>query len=200
MLMRILVVGAAGTIGSEICKALEHHDLIRAGRNGLDVSVDNTSEQSIKEMYEKIGKVDAVINAAGGANFASITELTPSLNERGILSKLKGQINLVLLGHNYVNDGGSFTLTTGVMMDDPIRKGASAAMANGGVKAFVKAAAIEMPRGIRINSVSPNIVQESWDRLGSYFVGFTPVPASRVALAYKKSVEGAQTGQNYEVY
>ncbi|HAM80018.1 short chain dehydrogenase [Ornithinibacillus bavariensis] len=198
--MRILVVGAAGTIGSEICKALEHHDLIRAGRNGLDVSVDNTSEQSIKEMYEKIGKVDAVINAAGGANFASITELTPSLNERGILSKLKGQINLVLLGHNYVNDGGSFTLTTGVMMDDPIRKGASAAMANGGVKAFVKAAAIEMPRGIRINSVSPNIVQESWDRLGSYFVGFTPVPASRVALAYKKSVEGAQTGQNYEVY
>ncbi|GIO25579.1 short chain dehydrogenase [Ornithinibacillus bavariensis] len=198
--MRILVVGAAGTIGSEICNALEHHDLIRAGRNGLDVSVDNTSEQSIKEMYEKIGKVDAVINAAGGANFASITELTPALNERGILSKLKGQINLVLLGHNYVNDGGSFTLTTGVMMDDPIRMGASAAMANGGVKAFVKAAAIEMPRGIRINSVSPNIVQESWDRLGSYFVGFTPVPASRVALAYKKSVEGAQTGQNYEVY
>jgi NAD(P)-dependent dehydrogenase (short-subunit alcohol dehydrogenase family) len=200
MPMRILVVGASGTIGSEICKALEHHDLIRAGRNGLDVSVDNTSEQSIKEMYEKVGKVDAVVNAAGGANFAAISELTPELNERGIQSKLKGQINLVLLGHSYVNDGGSFTLTSGVMMDDPIRMGASAAMANGGIKAFVKAASIEMPRGIRINSVSPTIVQESWERLGDYFVGFTPVPASSVALAYKKSVEGAQTGQNYEVY
>ncbi|MBC5636514.1 short chain dehydrogenase [Ornithinibacillus sp. BX22] len=198
--MRIIVVGASGTIGSEICKALEHHDLIRAGRNGLDVSVDNTSPDSIKAMYEKIGKVDAVVNAAGGANFASVSELTPELNERGIESKLKGQINLVLLGLDYVNDGGSFTLTTGVMMDDPIRMGASAAMANGGVKAFVKAAAIEMPRGIRINSVSPTIVEESFSRLEKYFVGFTPVPASKVATFYRKSVEGAQTGQNYEIY
>jgi NAD(P)-dependent dehydrogenase (short-subunit alcohol dehydrogenase family) len=198
--MRILVVGASGTIGSEICKQLAHHDIIRAGRNGLDVTVDNTSIESIKEMYEKIGKVDAVVNAAGGANFASISELTPELNERGIESKLKGQINLVLLGLDYVNDGGSFTLTTGIMMDDPIRMGASAAMANGGVKSFVKAASIEMPRGIRINSVSPTIVEESFERLEKFFVGFHPVPASRVALAYRKSVEGAQTGQNYEVY
>ncbi|WP_042149448.1 short chain dehydrogenase [Paucisalibacillus sp. EB02] len=198
--MRILVVGASGTIGNEICNALKHHEIIRAGRNGLDVSVDNTSVESIKQMYEKIGKVDAVVNAAGGANFASVSELTPELNERGIESKLKGQINLVLLGLDYVNDGGSFTLTTGVMMDDPIRMGASAAMANGGVKSFVKAASIEMPRGIRINSVSPTIVQESFARLEEYFVGFSPVPASRVALAYQKSVEGAQTGQNYEIY
>jgi NAD(P)-dependent dehydrogenase (short-subunit alcohol dehydrogenase family) len=200
MSMKILVIGASGTIGSEICKALAHHDIIRAGRNGLDVSVDNTSIQSIKDMYEKIGKVDAVVNAAGGANFASVSELTPELNERGIESKLKGQVNLVLLGLDYVNDGGSFTLTTGVMMDDPIRMGASAAMANGGVKAFVKASSIEMPRGIRINSVSPNIVKESYEKLEKFFVGFDPVPASRVALAYRKSVEGAQTGQNYEVY
>ncbi len=200
MQMRILVVGASGTIGSEICKALAHHELIRAGRNGLDVSVDNTSVQSIQDMYKKIGKIDAVVNAAGGANFASITELTPEINERGIESKLKGQINLVLLGLEYVNDGGSFTLTTGVMMDDPIRMGASAAMANGGVKSFVKAASIEMPRGIRINSVSPTIVEESFERLEKFFVGFTPVPASRVARAYQKSVEGAQTGQNYEIY
>ncbi|MEN2767833.1 short chain dehydrogenase [Ornithinibacillus xuwenensis] len=198
--MRILVVGASGTIGSEICKVLANHEIIRAGRNGLDVSVDTTSEQSIRDMYNQIGKVDAVVNAAGGANFASVSELTPELNERGIQSKLKGQINLVLIGMDYVNDGGSFTLTTGVMMDDPIPMGASAAMANGGVKSFVKAASIEMPRGIRINSVSPNIVQESWSKMEKYFAGFSPVPAVRVALSYKKSVEGAQTGQNYEVY
>src|SRR5699024_10381724 len=86
------------------------------------------------------------------------------------------------------------------MMDDPIAMGASAAMANGGIKVFVKAAAIEMPRGIRINSVSPNAVQESWERLHTLFEGFDPVPAKRVALAYKKSVCGLQTGENYEVY
>ena len=85
-------------------------------------------------------------------------------------------------------------------MDDPIAKGASAALANGGVKAFVKASAIEMPRGIRINSVSPNALQESWHRLSGLFEGFEAVPAKRVVLAYKKSVLGLQTGQNYEVY
>ncbi|SHG18980.1 short chain dehydrogenase [Ornithinibacillus halophilus] len=200
--MKILIVGASGTIGSEVTKVLEdnNNEIIRAGRNGADVTVDHTSEESIKKMYETVGKVDAVINVSGGANFASISEMTPELNQRGIDSKLKGQINLVLLGKDYVNDGGSFTLTTGVMMDDPIPLGASAAMANGGVRSFVKAASIEMPRGIRINSVSPNIVEESWERLGGFFAGFNPVPAKRVALAYKKSVEGAQTGQNYEVY
>ncbi|GAA0439875.1 short chain dehydrogenase [Lentibacillus halophilus] len=199
--MRILVVGASGTIGANIVKQLESkHDIIRAGRNGADVSVDIMSPDSIASMYETTGHVDAVINASGGANFRTVSELTPAWNEKGIESKLKGQLNLVLIGQDYMRDGGSFTLTTGVMMDDPIPMGASAAMANGGVRAFVKAASIEMPRGIRINSVSPNIAEESWDRLGNYFPGFTPVPAAKVARAYVKSVEGAQTGQNYDVY
>lgn len=199
--MKILIIGASGTIGNEVKKQLaQDHEIICAGRNGADVQVDITSEDSIKKMYKQVGKVDAVVNAAGGAHFAPVSELTPELNEKGIGSKLKGQINLVLLGFDHVNDNGSFTLTTGIMMDDPIPQGASAAMANGGVKAFVKAAAIEMPRGIRINSVSPNAVQESWERLEPLFLGFDPVPAARVALAFKKSVCGAQTGQNYEVY
>ncbi|WP_010529800.1 short chain dehydrogenase [Lentibacillus jeotgali] len=199
--MRVIVVGASGTIGQKISEALEpNHEVLRAGRHGVDVSVDIMSPDSIADMYKMTGRVDAVINASGGANFKAVSDLTPELNEKGIESKLKGQINLVLLGQEYLNDGGSFTLTTGVMMDDPIPLGASAAMANGGVKAFVKSAAIEVPRGIRINCVSPNIVQESWDRIGGLFAGFTPVPADRVARAYVKSVEGAQTGQNYEVY
>lgn len=199
--MKILMIGATGTIGKEVTKLLEQdHEIIRAGRNGADISVDITSPDSIKNMYEQIGKVDAVVNASGGAAFSPLTELTPDKNEKGIISKLKGQVNLVLLGLDHVTENGSFTLTTGIMMDDPILQGASAAMANGGVMAFVKSTAIEMPKGIRINSVSPNAVQESWERLHDYFPGFEAVPASRVALAYKKSVCGGQTGQNYEVY
>ncbi|HEX6593152.1 MAG TPA: short chain dehydrogenase [Bacillota bacterium] len=199
--MKILVVGASGTIGKEVVKQLEsEHEIIRASRNSGDVQVDLTSIDSIKKMYQQIGNIDAVVNAAGRATFAPLTRLTPELNTMGIESKQKGQINLVLLGLDHVTDGGSFTLTTGIMMDDPIPQGASAAMANGAVKHFVKASAIEMPRGIRINSVSPNAVEESWERLKPYFIGFEAVPVQRVALAYVKSVCGAQTGQNYEVY
>ena len=121
--MRILVVGASGTIGQAVVEQLsERHDIIRAGRSGADVQVDITSEESIRAMYEAVGSVDAVISATGGAHFGPLTDLTPALNQIGIDSKLKGQVNLVLLGLESVRDGGSFTLTTGIMMDDPIRQ------------------------------------------------------------------------------
>lgn len=199
--MRVLLIGASGTIGSAVRKELEaRHEVISAGRNGADVTVDITSTDSIEAMYQTVGKVDAVISATGSTYFGSLLELTPENNEISIQSKLKGQINLVLLGLNHVNDQGSFTLTTGIIMDDPIVGGASSAMAGGAIRAFVKAAAIEMPRGIRINNVSPTVLEEALQTYGDYFPGYEPVPASRVAQAYRKSVEGAQTGQTFTVY
>ncbi|MCM3078543.1 MULTISPECIES: short chain dehydrogenase [Brevibacillus] len=199
--MRILLIGASGTIGSAVRKELEaRHEVISAGRNGADVKVDITSTDSIEAMYQTVGKVDAVISATGSTYFGSLLELTPENNEISIQGKLKGQINLVLLGLNHVHDQGSFTLTTGIIMDDPIVGGASSAMAGGAIRAFVKAAAIEMPRGIRINNVSPTVLEEALQTYGDYFPGYEPVPASRVAQAYRKSVEGAQTGQTFTVY
>ncbi len=184
--MRILIIGATGTIGSAVRSELaSRHEIITAGRNRADIFVDITSSESITTMYQAVGKVD---------------ELTPENNEIAIQSKLKGQINLVLLGLNHVNDQGSFTLTTGIIMDDPIVGGVSSAMAGGAIRGFVQSAAIEMPRGIRINNVSPNVLVESMKKYGPYFPGFEPVPASRVAQAFRKSVEGAQTGQTYTVY
>jgi NAD(P)-dependent dehydrogenase (short-subunit alcohol dehydrogenase family) len=117
----------------------------------------------------------------------------------GLKDKLMGQVNLVLIGRNYVSEGGSFTLTTGVLDHDPIRQGSSASMVNGAVNAFVIAAAIEMPRGQRINAVSPGVITEAMEGYAPFFRGFKPVPAARAALAYAKSVEGAQTGQVYRV-
>lgn len=199
--MKIVVVGATGTIGKAIVAKLEQeHTVITASRKGADVAVDMTSPASIQAMYEQVGKIDALVVAAGAAYFGPLTTMTPENNEQSIDGKLKGQMNLVLLGLEYLNDGGSFTLVTGIMMDDPIKQGASAAMVNGGIRSFVKSAAIEMPRGIRINSVSPNVLQESWDKYADFFVGFNPVPAERVAQAFVKSILGGQTGQNYEVY
>ncbi|MDT0000156.1 short chain dehydrogenase [Listeria cossartiae subsp. cayugensis] len=199
--MKILLIGASGTLGSAVKDRLEKKaDVITAGRHSGDVTVDITSIDSIKKMYAQVGKVDAIVSATGSATFSPLTELTPEKNAVTISSKLGGQINLVLLGINSLNDHGSFTLTTGIMMEDPIVQGASAAMANGAVTAFAKSAAIEMPRGIRINTVSPNVLEESWDKLEPFFQGFLPVPAAKVARAFEKSVFGAQTGESYKVY
>lgn len=199
--MKVIIVGASGTIGQAVTRDLEKdHDVIRAGIDEPDLTVDLTSIKSIQAMYEKVGKVDAVVNTAGVEYYGPFLELTPELNNIAIESKLKGQMNLVLLGLDYVNDGGSFTLTTGITMDDPVPFGTSAAMANGGIKAFVTSAAISMPRGIRINSVSPNMLEESVEKNGHIFPGFEPVSSDRVALAYRKSVDGSQTGQSYNVY
>ncbi|TMV49139.1 short chain dehydrogenase [Paenibacillus mesophilus] len=199
--MRVLIIGATGTIGNAVRNELApRHEIISAGRNGADVSVDITSTESIASMYRTVGTVDAVISTTGNTYFGPLLKLTPELNEISIESKLKGQINLVLLGLDHVNDQGSFTLTTGIIMDDPIAGGVSSAMAGGAIKAFVKSAAFEMPRGIRINNVSPNILEESIGKYGPYFPGFEPVPAGRVAQAFRKSVEGIQTGQTFTVY
>ncbi|OCA88002.1 short chain dehydrogenase [Bacillus sp. FJAT-27225] len=199
--MRILQIGASGTIGKAVAEHLgNRHEIISASRTGGEVYVDLTSPQSIKDMYAEVGNVDAVVCTAGETYFGKIDELTPENNDISIQNKLKGQMNVVLLGIDYVNDRGSFTLTTGIIMDDPIIGGISSAMVSGGLKSFVRAAAIEMPRGIRINTVSPGIIAESIKKYGPYFPGFEPVPASRVALAYQKSVEGGQTGRTYTVY
>ncbi|MCD2248498.1 short chain dehydrogenase [Listeria marthii] len=199
--MKILLIGASGTLGSAVKDRLEKKaDVITAGRHSGDVTVDITSVESIKKMYAQVGKVDAIVSATGSATFSPLTELTPEKNAVTISSKLGGQINLVLLGIDSLNDNGSFTLTTGIMMEDPIVQGASAAMANGAVTAFAKSAAIEMPRGIRINTVSPNVLEESWDKLEPFFQGFIPVPAAKAARAFEKSIFGAQTGESYKVY
>ena len=105
----------------------------------------------------------------------------------------------MLEGLKYINKGGSFTLTSGILSHDPIPMGTSAAMVNGAINSFVKSAAIEMPHHLRINAVSPTVLSESMNRYAPFFRGFESVPASRVALAYSKSVEGAQTGMVYSV-
>jgi NAD(P)-dependent dehydrogenase (short-subunit alcohol dehydrogenase family) len=117
----------------------------------------------------------------------------------GLRDKLMGQVNLVLVGRELIADGGSFTLTTGVLTYDPIRSGSSASMVNGAIEAFVRAAAIELPRGLRINAVSPGVILEAMPAYAPFFRGHEPVPAARAALAYAKSVEGARTGQVFAV-
>lgn len=198
--MNILVVGGTGTIGKAVVAELStRHTVIVAGRQSGDVQVDITDPHSIEKMYKEAGKIDAVVSATGSVHFGPLSQLKAEHFAIGLQSKLMGQINLVLIGLSYVNEGGSFTLTSGILNRDPILYGTPAAMVNGGLDGFVKSAALEMPKNMRINGVSPTVLVESMSDYAPYFRGFMPVVAARVALAYSKSVEGAQTGQVYEV-
>ena len=204
--LRILLVGASGTLGSAIMAELqERHEIVTAGRNSGDLRFDMTDVDAMKEALAKAGKLDAVISAAGHVKFAPFSDFQPaktqdSLYAIGINDKLMGQVNLALAARDVLLDGGSITLTTGILSEQPIAMGSSATMVNGAVEGFVRAAAIDLPRGLRINAVSPNVLTESMKDYAPFFRGFEPVPATRAALAYSRSVEGRQTGQVYKVF
>ncbi len=146
-------------------------------------------------MYRKIGKVDAVVAATGHSHFGPVADMTPVQFLDGLKDKVMGQINLVLLGFAHVTDGGSFTLTSGILSHEPIRQGANAAACDGALDSFVIGAAVEMPRGIRINAVSPGLLEAAEKKYEGYFPGHRPVSNRDVGLAFAKSVEGAVTGQ-----
>ena len=198
--MKILLIGAGGTIGSAVDKELsQRHEVIRIGRSSGDFQVDISDSASIRKLFEQTGKFDALVCAAGNVTFAPLGDMTEDSFALGLKDKLMGQVNLLLIGREFANDGASFTFTTGVLSHDPIRSGASAALVNGALDSFVRAAAIELPRGLRVNSISPTVLVEAMDSYAPYFRGYKPVPAADVALAYAKSVEGLQTGQTFQV-
>ena len=198
--MKIVVVGATGTIGKAVVAALAgRHEVVKVGKRGGDRQVDITDSASIHRLFEQIGRFDALVSAAGKVHFGELSAMTEKEMAVGLGDKLMGQVNLVLIGQEHVNDQGSFTLTSGLLSHDPIRYGASASLVNGAIDAFVRAAAIELPRGVRINAVSPGLLTESLGAYGDYFRGHETVPASRVANAYVKSVEGRLTGRVLDV-
>jgi NAD(P)-dependent dehydrogenase (short-subunit alcohol dehydrogenase family) len=204
--LRILVIGASGVLGRAIVAELSpRHEIIAAGSKSGDIRIDIADPVSILAGLKAAGALDAVVCAAGVFNFLPLSEFKPaSIAESsyglGLANKLMGQVNLALAARDHLNDGGSITLITGVLSDAPIAGGSSGSMVGRALEGFVMAAAIEMPRGIRINAVSPGMFEESLAEYGPFFRGFDPVPAARAARAFSRSVEGLQTGQTYRVF
>ncbi len=198
--MRIVLVGASGTIGQAVAAELGgRHEIVAVGSKSGAVRMDMTDPASIRDALQQVGPFDALVSAAGKVKFAPLADLTDADYGIGLKDKLMGQVNLVLVGRELIADGGSFTLTSGVLSHDPVRAGSSASLVNGAIDGFVRAAAIELPRGLRINAVSPGVLVESMGSYAPFFRGHEPVPAARAALAYSKSVEGARTGQVFSV-
>jgi NAD(P)-dependent dehydrogenase (short-subunit alcohol dehydrogenase family) len=196
--MKFLVVGSTGLIGSYVAKTLSKHGTVIGASRTTQISVDVKDPASIKAMYEKVGKIDAVASCIGKVAFKPVAELTYEDYLMGLKDKALGQVELVRAGIDFLNDAGSFTLMTGVLARDPIPAGSVAALANGAIESFTLAAAIDLPRGIRINTVSPNVLVEATSYHAS-FPGFHQVTAQSVADAYVKSILGKQTGQIYKL-
>ena len=198
--MKIVIVGASGTIGSAVSELLaKDHQVIRVGHSQGDATVDMRDTASIKALFAGLGQFDALVVASGSAAFNALTEMTDEEWQVGLQSKLMGQINLTRAAIPHLSDKGSITLISGILSEEPINWGASVTTINGAIEHFVKAAACELPRGLRINVVSPTVLAESMDKYADFFPGFVPVPATKVAQAYKKSVLGIQTGQVFKV-
>ena len=192
--MRILVVGATGTIGQAVVAALAgRHDVVRASRHHAPERVDIADPDSIRALYARIGRLDAIVSAAGNAAFKPLGELADEDFAFSLGNKLMGQVNLLRFGLASVTDGGSITLTSGVLAQQPIPGAAAVSLVNAALEGFARAAALDAPRSIRVNVVSPPWVTETLQALGMPLDG--GLPAAVVAGAYVRSVEGTDTGR-----
>jgi NAD(P)-dependent dehydrogenase (short-subunit alcohol dehydrogenase family) len=193
--MRVVVVGP-GTIGSAVKKLLEErgHNVVSVGRKSGDFQADISDSASLKKLLARIGQFDAVANAAGDVFPGPFEQATDDQWAKSVAGKGMGQINLVRAALPHIADKGSFTLISGVMTDEYMQGGTIGTTINHMVEGFVKAAAVELPRGVRINCVSPTVLTESVT-YHAYFTGFTPVPAAEVALAYLRVISHPITGR-----
>ena len=154
--MKINVIGASGTVGRAVAQELsQRHEVIHVGRTQGDYQVDITSQQSVASLFEKTGRVDAIVSATGNLFFGPLATMTDGAFNQGLQDKLLGQIRLALTGQHYLNDGGSITLISGIVAHEPIAQGVNATTVNAGLEGFVRAAACELPSRIRRTLNSP---------------------------------------------
>ncbi len=199
--MKILIIGGSGTIGKKVSNHFsKKHEVIVAARKSGGVAVNITDSRSIEAMFESVGNVDAIVCIAGDAKWAAFEAMSEEDFHIGLKSKLMGQVNVVRIGQRYLNDGGSFTLSTGILADHPVEFTTSAAMVNGGIHSFVKAVSLELKNGKRINVVSSGLVEDAVEKYEAYFPGHNPIPMKKVTNGYVKSVEGKGTGEIIRIY
>ncbi|HYU35667.1 MAG TPA: short chain dehydrogenase [Thermoanaerobaculia bacterium] len=196
--MRVIVIGATGTIGRAVVEALAgRHEIVGAGRRSGDHQVDIASKASIERFFAAVGPFDALVSAAGEARFGPLDSLTDEDFAFSLANKLMGQVNLVRVGLRHVRDNGSFTLTSGLLARYPAPGSAAITLVNAGLEGFARVAALEASRGVRVNVVSPTWVSETLVAMGRD--GSGGLPAATVARAYVESVEGTRTGEILDV-
>lgn len=196
--MKVLIIGATGHVGASAVTNLSPRHQVTAVSRTTNPGVDLLEPRSIERLFRVVGEVDAVVSAFGSVPFRAAGDLDRADVVAGFTGKVLSQIDLIRIGLSHVRSRGSFTLTTGVVGREVIATGSVAAMANGAVEAWVRSAARELPRGIRVNAVSPTVLEEATGYHDA-FPGFVPVPSSAVGMAFRRSVEGVESGRVFDV-
>lgn len=198
--MKIIIVGATGTMGTHLAEAFgKEHEVVRIGSKSGDIQADITSTESLESMFQQVGEFDALISLAGPSYVGPWKNMGDKEFRKGVEGKLMGQVNLVLIGQRYIRPKGSFTLISGALTHEPVRNFANASAANGAIEAFVRAAAIELENGVRINAVSPTVIENS-PQYFPFFHGDIPVTMKQLEYGFRKSVFGANSGQVIKPY
>ncbi|MCP3967816.1 MAG: short chain dehydrogenase [Lentisphaerae bacterium] len=199
--MRIIIVGASGIIGKALCRFLKRdHEVIAASRSSCEYQIDITKPDSVKRFFDNVGKFDALVCTVGESAFVPLSEADEEQFMYGINSKLLGQVRLVSTGMKYISNHGSFTLTSGIISEVPGINTALVGMVDSAIEGFVRNAAYELERGIRINVVSPNVLEETYDKFSEAFPGFTPISLERLIPVYRDIIEGVSSGQVIKVF
>ena len=195
---KIVVFGATGTIGKAVVAALvSKYQVLQVGNRQGDFKAELADVKSIRNVFQAVGKIDAIVSTAGAARFAPLEKLIDEDFRFSLENKLMGQVNLARIGMNYLSDNGSITLTSGILSRQPMVGSAAISLVNAGLEGFARAAALEAPRGIRVNVVAPPWVTETLKALN---MDPSPgKPAVEVAKGYVKSIEGTQSGQVIEI-
>lgn len=192
--MKVVVIGAGGTIGKAVASALSgKHEVVHAFRHG-PVQVDLEDGASITRLFATVKDVDAVACCAGNAAFGPLSKLTDAEFQLCLRSKLMGQVNLVRAAAGHLRDGGSITLTGGVLAHEPIPGGAAISMVNAALEGFVVGASLELSRGLRLNLVSPPWITETLKQMKMDNVPGA-ISAATCARAYLAAIEGKQKGE-----
>jgi NAD(P)-dependent dehydrogenase (short-subunit alcohol dehydrogenase family) len=192
--MKVVVIGATGMIGKAVADALEKrgHEIIRASRKSA-VRVDIQDKGSLNALFEETKDIDAIVCCAGGAGWGPLGNLSDDDFARSLSYKLMGQVNVVRMARDKVKDGGSITVTSGILATKPMPGSAAVSLVNAGLEGFVRAAGLEMQRGVRVNVVSPPWVKETLQ--ARKMDDSDSLAAADVAKAYVAAVEGQANGQ-----
>lgn len=197
---RIILIGATGTMGRYLTQSWEKdHEIIKVGSKSGDHTVDITSPESIEKLFQTVGPFTDLVNLAGPSFVGPWKNMSESNFRIGLEGKLMGQINLVLIGQKYIEPKGSFTLIAGGLTYEPQLNFSNASAANGAIEAFTRAAAIELQNGIRINTISPTVIEDS-PQYFPYFPGELPVTMRALEHGFRKSVFGANTGKVIQIH